>query len=34
MVIQSTPPLYVDNCTLFENELQEGKRLNFNIDEN
>ena len=27
-------PLYVHNCTLFENELQEGKHLNFNIGEN
>ena len=33
--IQSTrPPLYVHNCTLFENELQGGKRLIFNNDEN
>ena len=32
--MQSSPPLYVDNCTLFENELQEGKRLKINDDEN
>ena len=32
--MQSSPPLYVDNCTLFENELQGGKRLIFNNDEN
>ena len=30
----NAPPLYVDNCTLFENELQGGKRLKINNDEN
>lgn len=34
MVIWSTPPFYVDNCTPIKNELQEGKRLIFNNDEN